>query len=128
MSPTSLRTASHRATVDEGSYYGQPTGSRFSCKGAVKTLMDNVEFRNNGGANMVANGDFANGANGWTLVACCATHTQNPGPGSGTARRFISVAADRGDTGPNKVFQSLSSTATNGRREHRHDPRLESAG
>jgi hypothetical protein len=102
------------ATVDEGGYYGQPNRFEMFLQDAGEALVDNIEFRNNGGVNLVANGAFASGTAGWTLGGVTRESYADSGVGIGGSMALRLVAADRGDTGPNKAWHALSAAASTG--------------
>lgn len=103
------------ALVNEGSN-SQGTANRFEIflQGAGEALLDNVEFRSNGGGNLIANGTFESGATGWTLGGVLRGSTAATGVGVGNSQALHLVSVDRGDTGPNKVCVTLTATAATG--------------
>lgn len=103
------------ATVDEGTTsYGVANRLEFFMQGAGDALIDNLAFLNNGGSTLIANGDFESGTNGWTFGGVMRQSGITNGAGVGGSKALLMVSADRGDTGPNKVFRALTTTATTG--------------
>jgi regulation of enolase protein 1 (concanavalin A-like superfamily) len=100
-----------QATVNEGSPRGTPNRFEIFLQGAGESLVDDVEFRGNGGANLISNGTFESGTTGWTLGGVLRGSYAQSGVGVGNSQALHLVSVDRGDTGPNKVLTSLSSTA-----------------
>jgi hypothetical protein len=97
------------ATVNEGSTgYGVANRFEFFLQGPGEALADNLEFRNNGGTNLVAGGDFESGTTGWTSGGVLRNSYAQSGAGIGGSQALHLVASDRGDTGPNKIFRALT--------------------
>ena len=92
------------------------TANRFEVflQGAGETLLDNVEFHSNGGANLLANGTFDSGATGWTLGGVLRGSLVQAGAGIGGTPALRLAATGRGDTGPNKIATALTTTAATG--------------
>ena len=81
--------------------------------GAGECLVDNVEVIPQGGANVVPNGTFDGGADGWFWQGTHQdTRWQPTGGYSGGCLRL--VASDRGDTGANRVRAPLTQTLSPG--------------
>ncbi|HLP77824.1 MAG TPA: choice-of-anchor X domain-containing protein, partial [Candidatus Paceibacterota bacterium] len=101
--------------VNEGDT-GQATANRFELflQGEGEAILDDMVFLSNGGANLVANGDFASGTNNWVLGGVLRRSYAENNAGSGGSAALHLVSAGRGDTGPNKISQLLSSTAATG--------------
>jgi hypothetical protein len=83
-------------------------------QGPGEALLDNLEFRNNGGSSLLANGSFDSGTTGWTLGGVLRGSYVQSGVGIGGSQALHLVAADRGDTGPNKAASALTATAATG--------------
>jgi len=81
--------------------------------GAGECLIDNVEVIPQGGANVVANGTFDSGADGWFFQG---THEQSAWQSSsGVSGGCLHViASDRGDTGANRIRTVLTQTLPEG--------------
>lgn len=81
--------------------------------GAGECLVDNVEVIPQGGANLVANGTFNSGTNGWAVQG---THQdsiwQSSGGFSGGCLRV--VASGRGDVGANRIRTPLTQAVSPG--------------
>lgn len=102
------------AMINQGTYYGRPTRLELFLQGPGEVLVDNIVFQNNGGPNLVANGTFEAGSTGWTFGGVCRWSFVEPGSGLDGSRALRLVATGRGDTGPNKVWTSLTgSVVTN---------------
>jgi hypothetical protein len=93
---------------------GIPNRFEFFLQGAGEAIVDDLEFRNNGGANLVANGTFNSGAAGWTFNGVVRNSFAQAGVGIGGSQALHVVAAARGDTGANKAHTALTATATTG--------------
>ncbi|HYG22244.1 MAG TPA: lamin tail domain-containing protein [Verrucomicrobiae bacterium] len=78
-----------------------------------EALVDNVEVRNNGGANLISNGDFNSGL-GWIFGGVTRKSFIEAGTGIGGSSGLHLISAARGDTGPNKVLRGLSQTMSVG--------------
>jgi hypothetical protein len=97
-----------------GGTFGAP--NRFECfiEGAGECLLDDVEVRNNGGANVLPNPGFESGAGGWAFAGTHAkTFVQTGGAFTGTQCLHLR-AVDRGDAGPNKVRAGIPALTTGG--------------
>lgn len=101
--------------VNEGST-SQGVANRFEAflQRPGEALLDSVEFRSNGGGSLIANGTFDSSATGWTLGGVMRKSYAQAGVGLGGSQALHLVATDRGDTGPNKIFTALTSTAATG--------------
>jgi lamin tail-like protein/CotH protein len=73
-----------------------------------EVLVDEIEFRNNGGVNLIANAGFESGATGYTLNGTHRRSFVENGTGLNGSRALHVIATGRGDAGPNKVFANLS--------------------
>ncbi|MBN2506876.1 MAG: lamin tail domain-containing protein [Verrucomicrobia bacterium] len=100
--------------IDQGGYYGTPNRFELFLQDAGEAVLDDLEFRNNSGPNLVANGSFASGTNGWTIRGTCRASFVEPGVGTGSSAALHLVASDRGDAGPNKISAPLASTLVTG--------------
>jgi hypothetical protein len=101
--------------VNEGSgSYGGANRLELFLQGDGEALVDNLEFRSNGGANLVANGDFVSGTNGWTIRGVLRTSFAENSVGVGGSTALHLVSTGRGDTGANKIAGALSATAATG--------------
>ncbi len=101
--------------VNEGDG-SQGVANRFEAflQGPGEALLDSVEFRSNGGANLLSNGMFDSSIAGWTLGGVMRGSHAQSGAGVGGSQALHLVASDRGDTGPNKVYSALTATAATG--------------
>ncbi len=101
--------------VNEGST-AQGVANRFEAflQAPGEALLDSVEFRSNGGGNLLANGTFDSSATGWTLGGVMRNSFLQTGVGIGGSQALHLVATDRGDTGPNKIASALTATAATG--------------
>lgn len=98
-------------SVNEGGSYGQADRYEAFLQGPGEALLDNMEFRSNGGANLIPNGTFETGLSGWLAGGVLRQSYVEPGTGVGGSQALHLVSADRGDTGPNKLRAALSATA-----------------
>ncbi|MCS7091065.1 MAG: lamin tail domain-containing protein [Verrucomicrobiota bacterium] len=98
------------AMINQGTYYGRPTRLEIFLQGPGEVLIDNVAFVNNSGPNLIANGTFEAGSSGWIFQGVCRGSLVESGVGPDGSRALRLVAAARGDTGPNKVWTSLTGT------------------
>lgn len=104
-----------QTTPDEGTAQNTPNRLElFHPAGAGEALVDNVEFRNNGGSNRITNGTFAVGTNGWVARGTTRRSFAEPGVGLGGSQALRLVSTARGDNGPNKLYTPLTATATVG--------------
>ena len=98
--------------VDEGNTgYGVANRIEIFLQGDGESLLDNVEFLSNGGANLAANGDFSGGYSGWTAAGVMRQSVLENGVGIGGSTALRVVSTGRGDTGPNKIVRALTATA-----------------
>lgn len=98
--------------VNEGSgSYGIANRFEVFLQGPGEALLDSVEFHSNGGASLLSNGSFDANTVGWTLGGVMRSSYAQAGVGVGGSQALHLVATDRGDTGPNKIFSALTSTA-----------------
>jgi hypothetical protein len=104
-----------QATVDENSS-GLGVANRFELflQGDGEAVVDNVEFLSNGGANLVANGDFVSGTASWSLGGVLRTSFAEAGVGIGGSTALHLISTGRGDTGANKIARALAATAVTG--------------
>ncbi|HOB31815.1 MAG TPA: lamin tail domain-containing protein, partial [Verrucomicrobiota bacterium] len=110
-----LENGQSASIVHEGNNsYGIANRFEFFLQGPGEALVDNIEFRHNGGTNLVVNGTFESGNTGWTFGGVLRNSFVETGTGVGGTRALHLVAADRGDTGPNKVWRSINTVATGG--------------
>ncbi len=104
-----------QASVHEGSgFYGVANRFEMFLQGEGEALIDDIQFLNNNGPNMVANGNFSSGTTGWTLRGVLRNSFVENGVGTGGSPALHMVSAARGDTGANKISRALSSTALTG--------------
>ncbi len=96
------------AMINQGGYWGPPTRFEFFLQDDGEVLVDNLEFRNNDGPNLLSNGTFDSGATGWAFEGVVrGSYVQN-GVGIGGTPALRLVARGRGDTGPNKARTTLT--------------------
>ena len=95
---------------------GQGTANRFEffLQDGGEALVDNLAFLNNGGANLVSNGDFESGTTGWTFGGVLRNSYVQSGAGVGGGQALHMVSVGRGDTGANKIVSTLTAAATTG--------------
>ncbi|MDW7980201.1 MAG: lamin tail domain-containing protein, partial [Verrucomicrobiales bacterium] len=96
------------AMINQGSYWGLPTRFEFFLQDEGEVLVDNLEFRNNNGPNLLPNGTFDNGAAGWAFEGVVRSSYVQSGVGIGSTPALRLVATGRGDTGPNKARTTLT--------------------
>ncbi|MBI5387135.1 MAG: lamin tail domain-containing protein [Verrucomicrobia bacterium] len=96
--------------INQGGYLGAPTRFEFFLQDAGEAIVDDLQFLNNGGPNLVSNGDFAGGTNGYTLGGVLRRSFVEAGVGAGGSQALHLVATDRGDAGPNKVSTVFTAT------------------
>jgi len=82
--------------------------------GAGECLVDNVEVIPQGGVNVVPNGTFESGVNGWVFQGTQAESRWETNGGYASARSLRLVATGRGDTGANRVRAALTQTLSPG--------------
>ena len=93
---------------------GTPNRFEFWIEDVGECLVDDVEVRNNGGANLVTNPGFESGASGWAYRGTHAqTFVQTGGAFSGSQALHLK-ASGRGDTGPNKVRTGIPTLTVGG--------------
>lgn len=99
--------------MDNG--YENATQLHITLLGAGEALIDNVEvFASNWGTNLIGNGTFETGTNGWTVQGNHnATSLETTAAFAGT-RSLHLRATGRGDTGANRVRTSLPFTLASG--------------
>jgi hypothetical protein len=88
-----------------------PTRFEFFLQDAGEVLIDDVEMRNNGGANLVSNPGFESGTTGFTLGGTHRRSFVQTGGVTGNALRVVSTG--RGDAGPNKIFAQITQLTVN---------------
>ena len=98
------------AMVNQGGYQGMPNRFEFFLQDDGEALFDDLEFRNNNGANLVANGDFAGGTNGYTFLGTHRLASAGGGAGFGGGSGLWLKASGRGDAGANKISTAIAST------------------
>ncbi len=96
--------------INQGTYYGAPTRFEFFLQGPGESLVDNLEFRNNNGPNLLANGTFESGTNSWSWGGVLRNSYVQDGVGLNGSKALHMVSVARGDTGPNKVWTRLTGT------------------
>src|SRR6185369_5845644 len=104
------------ANIDLGMGGALGTANRFELfiEGPGECLVDDVEVRNNGGANVLTNPGFESGPTNWAFAGTHAkTFAQSGGAFSGSQCLHLR-AADRGDAGPNKVRTAIPTLTTGG--------------
>ena len=82
--------------------------------GAGEALIDNVEVIPSGGANVIPNGTFESGADGWVFQGNHNETGWETGEGFGGGRSLHLRAGGRGDSGANRVRAQLPSTLAPG--------------
>ncbi len=102
--------------LENGQSAGDGTANHFEfyLQGAGEMLVDDLEFRNNNGGNMLSNGDFSSGSNGWTFGGVVRNSYVESGVGQGGSAALHLVSAGRGDMGCNQADHALNSTASVG--------------
>ncbi|HEY9175441.1 MAG TPA: lamin tail domain-containing protein, partial [Verrucomicrobiae bacterium] len=105
-------TVEFTGTVDNAN--GTANRLRIGSLGGGECLVDDVEVFRTGFANVLTNGTFEAGAAGWLFSGNHSTSSvQNTGAASGTYCLRLRAQGD-GDTGPNSIRTTLSSTIPNG--------------
>jgi len=93
---------------------GAPNRFEMFIEGPGECLVDDVEVRNNGGTNRVLNAGFESGDSGWAFQGTHRrTSVQTGGARSGNASLHLS-AAERGDTGANRIRTAIAAMTTGG--------------
>jgi hypothetical protein len=92
---------------------GAPNRLEFFLQDDGEALVDNVEIRNNGGANLIANTGFENGTNGFFFNGTHRRSFVQAGVGVGGSNALHLVATGRGDAGPNKVAAPITQLVVN---------------
>jgi hypothetical protein len=92
-------------------WYGRADRFEFYLQGAGEMLVDDLEFENNGGGNLLSNGDFTSGANGWTFGGVVRNSYVESGAGQDGSAALHLVSVARGDTGCNQANHALDSQA-----------------
>ncbi|HEX5221186.1 MAG TPA: lamin tail domain-containing protein [Verrucomicrobiae bacterium] len=90
---------------------GTPNRFEFFLQDNGEVLVDNLEFRNNGGANLIPNGTFDAGPGGWIFGGVVRQSVVPAGMGIGGTAALQLISTGRGDAGPNKARIALTSTA-----------------
>jgi len=106
-----LENGQSAAVVNEGGAYGEAADCNrleLFLQGAGEVLIDDVEFLNNGGGNLLVNGSFLNGTS-WGFGGVVRHSYVESGVGTGGSAALHLVSVARGDTGCNKAYGALSS-------------------
>jgi hypothetical protein len=82
--------------------------------GAGECLIDDLEVRNAGGANVIANSTFASSASGWTAEGTLSASGWDANGGFGGGGCYHVRAVDRGDNQVNRIRTQLTTTLTAG--------------
>lgn len=98
--------------LDQGT--GSPDRIQIIAQGAGEFLIDDIEVRNNAGANVVGNGTFSSGISGWTLRGTMAGSTWESADGAAGSGCLRVVAVARGDNGGNRIQAPLTPALTVG--------------
>jgi hypothetical protein len=94
--------------LDHGAM-ANPSQLQIFLQGAGECLVDDVEVIPEGGANVVANGAFDSGTNGWFFQGTHEDSRWQPTGGVSGGCLHI-IATDRGDTGANRIRAVLTQT------------------
>ncbi|HEY0550788.1 MAG TPA: lamin tail domain-containing protein, partial [Verrucomicrobiae bacterium] len=92
---------------------GAPNRLEFFLQDVGEVLLDNVEIRNNGGANLIANTGFESGTNGFFFGGTHRRTFVQAGVGVGGTSALRIVSTGRGDSGPNKVSAPITQLIVN---------------
>ena len=92
---------------------GAPNRLEFFLQDVGEVLVDNVEIRNNGGANLIVNTGFENGTNGFFFGGTHRRTFVQAGAGIGGSNAMHVVSTGRGDAGPNKVSAPITQLTVN---------------
>ena len=84
--------------------------------GAGEALVDQVEVIPDGGSNVLSNGDFEGGTDGWTFQGNQRDSRLEVGGAFEGSNSLRLIATKRGDPGPNRARASLSQTLSSGSR------------
>lgn len=102
----------HTGVLDRGAM-APPSQVQILLLGAGECLVDNVEVIPQGGGNVVPNGTFDGGADGWFWQGTHQDTRWEPQGGFQGGCLHL-VASDRGDTGANRVRAPLTQTLSEG--------------
>jgi hypothetical protein len=102
----------HTGVVDHGA--GVCDGLDVMLLGRGEALLDNVEVFVQDGANLVANADFEQSAEGWFSGGNHERSSWAPGKGASSKGALYLRATGRGDPGPNRVYTRLTSLIQTG--------------
>ena len=99
--------------LENGQSAADGTADRFEffLQGAGEMLIDDLEFENNGGGNLLSNGDFTSGSSGWTFGGVVRNSYIESGVGQGGSAALHLVSVGRGDNGCNQADHALDTTA-----------------
>lgn len=92
---------------------GAPNRLEFFLQDSGEALVDNLEIRNNNGANLIANTGFENGTNGFFFGGTHRKTFVQAGAGTGGSNALHVVSTGRGDAGPNKVAAPITQLVVN---------------
>ncbi|MFT4548954.1 MAG: hypothetical protein ACI9MB_002924 [Verrucomicrobiales bacterium] len=84
--------------------------------GAGEALVDSVEVIPDGGSNVLPNGDFESGVNGWFFQGNQRDSKLEVGGAFGGSNSLRLIATKRGDPGPNRARAPLSQALSSGSR------------
>ena len=89
-----------------------PPDLQMNLQGVGECLVDNVEVISTSGANLVANGGFEAGLQGWSINGVNRASVVEGGRGVGGTRALHVIASGRGDTGANRMQSTLPDKST----------------
>jgi hypothetical protein len=99
-------------TIDNGSTTGDSL--QILLQDVGEALIDNIEVRDDRGANLIANGTFETGLAGWTAEGTMASTSLETTGGFQSSQSLHLRAVDRGDNQVNRVRSSLVSAVRAG--------------
>lgn len=97
----------HTGVLDHGNRAYGINQLQVLLEGVGECLLDNIEVIGPGGTNLLANGDFENGATGWFMQGSHRDSTVQAGLGVGGSQGLYVRAESRGDPGANRIRASL---------------------
>jgi hypothetical protein len=102
--------------MDNGMPSAQGTANRFEIflQDAGECLVDDLECRVVGGANLITNGGFESNLTGWTFQGTHRLSYLETNAAASGGKSLHVVAVDRGDTGPNKFRCPIPTMAATG--------------
>ncbi len=99
-------------TIDNGSTTGDSL--QILLQGVGEALIDNIEVRDDKGVNLIANGTFESGLNGWTAEGTMVTSSLETTGGFQSNQALHLRAVERGDNQVNRVRSPLTSAVRQG--------------